>query len=665
VNLYRNNLDKAASPYLRQHASNPVYWQIWSRETLEEARRRNQLILLSIGYATCHWCHVMEHESFSDPDVAEVMNSHFVCIKVDREELPDVDAYYMDAVQAMGVSGGWPLNVILLPDGRPVFGGTYFPKHRWLRLLQDISEMWHSDKHRFEEYATALTDALRRAGPAGWGAQPEEFSEDEGEKNLQTWLDQLDRHYGGHQRAPKFPLPVVWNFLLDFSILKNKPDLADHVHFTLQKMAYGGLFDQIEGGFFRYSTDVAWHIPHFEKMLYDNAQLVGLYARAHRHRPLSLYRYIVKSTVAWLEKRLLLPEGLYASGLDADSEGREGAYYVFSDQEIRNAFHEETQPAREALGLVPHLNWEGHYHVFLKPQFETPDGHPPGERESRWLSHLAKIRLSRTLPARDYKALLAWNALLVSGLVEAHWAFPEEDFLSKAVSLAESMRKHLLHDPEKPLRCRYEDGSSVAARLDDMAHTIAAWIALGAATGRDIFWNEAAVLLEGAFRRYYNKEAGFFALTAPDESLLPGLIFETEDSVIPSSNAVMAGNLMHLGIVFGRHEWIETAQNMLRRMKTLALRHPRAHSLWLQWFNLAPQGPSLAVYTSEDERDLREIASCLMPGVMPSMARSESLLEFFSSKIRHALPDKPWQLCHLTACLPQAVHFCSLDRSNS
>lgn len=662
MNFYRNNLDKAASPYLRQHASNPVYWQTWNRETLEEARRRNKLILLSIGYATCHWCHVMEHESFSDPDVAEVMNSHFVCIKVDREELPDVDAYYMDAVQAMGVPGGWPLNVILLPDGKPVFGGTYFPKNRWLRLLQDISEMWHTDKNRFVEYATTLAEALRQVGPTGWGVQPEEFSEDEAEKNLQAWFDQLDRYYGGHQRAPKFPLPVVWNFLLDFSILKKRPDLADHVHFTLQKMAYGGLFDQIEGGFFRYSTDVAWHIPHFEKMLYDNAQLVGLYARAHRHRPLPLYRYIAKATITWLEKRLLLPEGLYASGLDADSEGQEGAYYIYSDDEIREIFHEETHPAREALGLLPQLKWEGYYHIFLKHKFETPDGNPPGEKELQWVSQLAKIRRGKTLPLRDYKALLGWNALLVSALVEAYWAFTEEDFLSKAVSLAESLRKSLLHDPENCLRCRYEDGSSVAARSDDLAHTIAAWIALGAATGRDIFWNEAAVMLEGAIKRYYNKEAGFFAIATPDESLLPDVVFETEDSVIPSSNAVMAGNLMYLGIVFGRSEWVKTAEDMQSRMKKLALRHPRAHSLWLQWFNLAPQGPSLAVYTTEDERGLREIASCLRPGVMPVMARSESSLDFFASKIRHALPDKPWHICHLTACLPPAAGFCCRDR---
>lgn len=663
MNYHRNNLDKAGSPYLRQHASNPVYWQIWNRETLEEARRRDQLILLSIGYATCHWCHVMEHESFSDPDVAEVMNNHFICIKVDREELPDVDAYYMDAVQAMGVAGGWPLNVILLPDGRPVFGGTYFPRNRWLRLLQDISEMWHTDKSRFAEYATRLTDALRQAGPAGWTEQPEGLSAEEAEKNLQAWFDQFDRFYGGHQRAPKFPLPVVWNFLLDFSILKSRPDVADHVHFTLQKMAYGGLFDQVEGGFFRYSTDVAWHIPHFEKMLYDNAQLVGLYARAHRHKPLPLYRHIVKVTTFWLEKRLLLPAGLFASGLDADSEGLEGRYYVYSDDEIQRFLHESYQGAREALGLLPSLKWEGYYHVFLKHKFETPDGQPPGEEEALWLSLLAKARENKILPARDYKALLGWNALLVSAWVEASWAFPEENYLDKAVALARSLRQSLLKDSEKPLRCHYDDGSSLSACSDDMAHTIAAWIRLGAATGEDIYWNEAAAFLEKTFESFYNPKAGFFMLSAQNESLLPDAVFETEDSVIPSSNAVMAGNLMYLGMVFGRNEWIETAQDMLRRIRKMAWRHPRAHSLWWHWLSLMPQGPSMAVCTSANETTWQEVAACLLPGVMPARVSVPNALDFFASKFQHTMHGKLWQRCHLRACLPPAASFCSLELS--
>ncbi|MCX7649813.1 MAG: thioredoxin domain-containing protein [Flavobacteriales bacterium] len=657
MNFFRNNLDKAQSPYLKQHAQNPVFWQTWHRAVFEEAQRRDCLVILSIGYATCHWCHVMEHESFSDPLVAEVMNAHYLCIKVDREELPDVDAYYMDAVQAMGIPGGWPLNLILLSDGRPVFGGTYFPKQRWLRLLQDLAELYKSEKKRFLEYAEQLALALQEYGPTG-SRVPQQTDESQLKEALNTLFQQFDTSYGGLKKAPKFPVPVWWNFVLDYALLHQRPDLADHVHFTLGKMALSGLRDHVEGGFFRYSTDAAWHIPHFEKMLYDNAQLISLFSRAYRHRHIPLYKDVVNTTTAWLEARLQLPNGLYASGLDADSAEGEGAYYTFREEELKNLGGTEFSYMAEALGILPELRWEGRYHVFPKKLF---DAFPAEGKDATYYTHvwtaLRTLRQDRPTPALDDKALLGWNALLVKAFVEAAWAFPKAGFEEKAQNLAQRLKDHFLSEKNRPLRCCYPDGTRISARSDDLALAIEAFIYLAALTGSDAHWQLAVQLMNLALETFGDPAEPFFRMTSLQENnLLPAPLYETEDSVIPSANAVMCGNLMYLGIFTGNTAWIENALRMLEAIRPMAYRYPGAHGLWLSWQSLLPEGPAISALTNRAPDKWMEVAQCYRPGVLPIKGSETSAWPFIAEKRR---APGSWHLCNVHTCLPPAAHFCA------
>ena len=319
---HTNNLINESSPYLLQHAHNPVNWHAWNNETLELAKKENKIILVSIGYSACHWCHVMEHESFENEEVAAIMNQHFINVKVDREERPDVDMVYMGAVQLMTGQGGWPLNCFALPDGRPVYGGTYFPKNQWVNVLTNIADLYKTNPEKVFEYAENLTEGLLNL------ENPKEHSEttfemDSLRKSVNKWKQLVDEENGGPNRAPKFPLPNNYLFLLQYNYFEPNSSIKKHIDTTLTKMAYGGIYDQIGGGFARYSTDMIWKVPHFEKMLYDNAQLISLYTQAYKQTPNELYKDIVYETIAFIKRELSNAEFGFYSALDADSEGVE------------------------------------------------------------------------------------------------------------------------------------------------------------------------------------------------------------------------------------------------------------------------------------------------------------------------------------------------------
>src|SRR5215217_2269386 len=319
-----NSLIKASSPYLLQHAYNPVKWYEWGPEPLQKARDENKLILVSIGYSACHWCHVMEKESFEDHEVAEVMNNDFICIKVDREERPDIDQIYMLAIQLMTGSGGWPLNCICLPDQRPVYGGTYFRKSDWINILNNVANMWDNEPEKALQYADRLTGGIRDAEKIIPNVQVSEYTAEHLKEIIEPWKRYFDMSEGGYNRAPKFPLPNNWQFMLRYSRLME--DDATHVSvlLTLEKMAMGGIYDHVGGGFARYSVDGNWHVPHFEKMLYDNAQLIGLYAEAYQYNRSAYFKEVAAESISWLEREMKSMEGLFYSALDADSEGVEG-----------------------------------------------------------------------------------------------------------------------------------------------------------------------------------------------------------------------------------------------------------------------------------------------------------------------------------------------------
>ncbi|HXC03914.1 MAG TPA: DUF255 domain-containing protein, partial [Bacteroidia bacterium] len=373
--MFTNSLIHESSPYLLQHAHNPVNWHAWNETAWEQARKENKLVLISIGYSACHWCHVMEHESFEDTTVARIMNDHFVCIKVDREERPDIDQIYMTAVQLMSGHGGWPLNCITLPDGRPVYGGTYFRKQEWMNVLFNLADLWKTEPDKALHYASQLTDGIRQAELIT--VKPEALLP-VAETLLNCWdkwSRRLDPKDGGPNKAPKFPLPNNYLFLLHFGESELVPEatrkqIREHFRLTLHQMAFGGIYDQIGGGFSRYSTDAAWKVPHFEKMLYDNAQLLSLYAEAYRINPDPLYKRIALETVAFLNRELLSPDGVYCSALDADSEGVEGKFYVWTPEELQTL----SGPDYPLLAAYYEINetgyWEHGNYILLRKEEE-------------------------------------------------------------------------------------------------------------------------------------------------------------------------------------------------------------------------------------------------------------------------------------------------------
>jgi uncharacterized protein YyaL (SSP411 family) len=368
---FSNELAKESSPYLLQHAHNPVFWYPWKKDVLAKAKAENKLLLISIGYSTCHWCHVMEQECFENEQVAEVMNQHFINIKVDREERPDVDQVYMNALQLMTGAGGWPLNIVALPDGRPVWGATYVKKDQWIDVLNQLHKLQQKQPETLIEYAEKLDEGLKTLDIISLNSNPYNFSEFNYEEIISFWSRQFDTEEGGTKRAPKFMMPNNYQFLLRYGFQTQNKELVDHVHLTLKKMAYGGIFDHINGGFSRYSVDEKWHIPHFEKMLYDNAQLVSLYSDAFRQSKNDLYKEVVYETLDFIERELTDASGAFYSALDADSINEygvleEGAYYVFTKVELKEELQEDFDLFAAYYNINPFGLWENNHYVLIR-----------------------------------------------------------------------------------------------------------------------------------------------------------------------------------------------------------------------------------------------------------------------------------------------------------
>ncbi|MFC0183552.1 thioredoxin domain-containing protein [Pseudarcicella hirudinis] len=420
-----NRLSQETSPYLLQHAHNPVNWYPWSEEALHKAKTENKPVLVSIGYSACHWCHVMERESFENEDIARIMNEHFINIKVDREERPDVDAIYMDAVQAMGVNGGWPLNVFLMPDGKPFYGGTYFPPQNWRQMLLAVNNGFSNHFEELQKSAEGFTKNMLFSESEKYGLTIEEklFSE----KGLENMFKKLafgfDAEWGGFNRAPKFPMPSIWLFMLRYFRSSNNPEALEHLKLTLNKMAQGGIYDQLGGGFARYSVDGEWFCPHFEKMLYDNGQLVSLYAEAYSLTKEPLYKETVYETIEWLSREMVNAEGGFYSALDADSEGVEGKFYTWTRHEIEQILGENAGEFCETYQVTEAGNWEDEVNILWKAEPVL------NSKFAESIRLLMLARDQRIRPGLDDKVLCSWNALMLKGLVDAYRVFNEDRFL--------------------------------------------------------------------------------------------------------------------------------------------------------------------------------------------------------------------------------------------
>jgi len=586
-----NRLANSTSPYLLQHANNPVDWYPWGPEALQKARDENKLIIVSIGYSACHWCHVMEHESFEDEQVAAVMNEYFVCIKVDREERPDVDQIYMSAVQLISGRGGWPLNCVCLPDQRPIYAGTYFKKNDWTSLLFNLADYFKQKPDDAYEYAGRLTEGIRKYESIGFVAEQPEYTKADLETIVNNWKKYFDQAEGGMGRAPKFPMPNNWQFLIRYAYLMQDEEIANMAKLTLQKMAEGGIYDHLGGGFARYSVDGLWHVPHFEKMLYDNGQLVSLYAEAYTWQPDESYRHIVDEIIAFAARELLSPQGGFYSALDADSEGVEGKFYTFDKEEIQNVLGPEAELFCIYYHITDEGNWEEEQtNILFKRGYDNDlaeamdiSVHEMLERVAASRKKLFDVRAKRIRPGLDNKVLASWNGLMLKGLCEAYRAFYEPKYLELALKNAGFIVDNLLNNGR--ISRVYRDNTNgeqggKEAFLDDYANVIEAFIALYEVTFDEQWLNHAVQLADNAIDHYFDDVSSMFYFTADDDELLIARKSEIMDGVIPSSNSVMARNLHKLGLFFDNQQYTEIAEQLLRNIVPNMAKYGSAYSNW-------------------------------------------------------------------------------------
>ncbi len=595
---YTNALINETSPYLLQHAHNPVDWYPWSKETLELAKKENKLILISVGYAACHWCHVMERESFEDTAVANIMNQHFINIKVDREERPDVDQIYMKAVQLMNNGrGGWPLNAIALPDGRPVWGGTYFPKENWVDILNKVSSVYKEDPDKMKEFAAKLTEGIKNADLITLNTKATDFSKIEIDTIVSNWTEYMDFDLGGSAGAPKFPLPNNFDFLLRYSTQTSNQKLLDYVNTSLTKMALGGIHDQVGGGFARYSVDAKWHIPHFEKMLYDNGQLVSVYANAYVATKNPLFKKIVYQTTTFVERELSNKQGGFYSSLDADSnnekgELEEGAFYVWSKEDLERLITTDFELFSDYYNISDAWKWEHENYNLHRTKTDEEitkqynlSQEDLSKKVDNWRSILLTEREKKERPRLDDKILTSWNALMLKGYTHAFRAFNDTHFLDMALKNANFIVKNQLRE-DGGLNRNFKNGkSNINAYLEDYATTIDAFLNLYQVTLDEQWLQNAKQLADYCYDHFYDTKSQLFHFTSDMDDQLIARKIDINDDVIPSSNSIMANNLFLLGHYYGNKKYADNASQMLHNVKEQALQYGGNSANWL-WLYL-------------------------------------------------------------------------------
>jgi hypothetical protein len=566
-----NRLAGETSPYLLQHADNPVDWFPWGDEALVRAKAKDRPIFLSIGYAACHWCHVMERESFEDEDTAAFLNEHFVPIKVDREERPDLDAIYMDAVQSMTGQGGWPLSAFLTPAGRPFFAGTYFPRQpghgtpSFRQVLEAIEEAWRERRNEVEAQGGRVVEVIARAAALEGSHEP---LRDEIPKEAFAQLRRgFDERWGGFGAAPKFPQPMTLEFVLRMAV-RGIPGAPEMLTTSLDRMASGGIHDQVGGGFSRYSTDAAWHVPHFEKMLYDNAQLAKLYTRAWLVTRQDRFRRVATRTLEYLLREMRQPDGGFSSSLDADSEGVEGRFFTWSWDELVGLVGEEVA---HAFGATPEGNWEGTNVLWL------PDGKKPaGSDLTAVRGRLFEARERRIRPATDDKVLTAWNAMAIQAFAEAGRAFDEPRFIEAAVTCARFLTANLRRDDGRLLRSWRDGVQGRPGFCDDHALLASAFLTLFATTGDDRWFHEAVGLADALVELFFDPDRGGFFQTGADDDPLVLRPKELYDNAVPSGNSAAADVLQRLALLSGDAERERAGVSAIRLVADALGRAPTA-----------------------------------------------------------------------------------------
>jgi len=582
-----NHLKNQTSPYLKQHMHNPVDWYPWGEEALAKAKRENKPLLVSIGYSACHWCHVMEGESFEDNEVARLMNSHFVCIKVDREERPDVDHLYMNAVQMVSGHGGWPLNCFALPDGRPFWGGTYFPKEQWKQILERVATLFTDQYDDVLKQAENITQGIANAGFVVAKAEKAAFGKTDAEQIFANLSEYLDYKEGGTKGAPKFPLPNNLEFLLHYHHQTGSSEALDHVLLSLRKMAMGGIYDQIGGGFARYATDARWKIPHFEKMLYDNGQLLSIYANAWKVNPDPLFKSVVYDSISFAERELCAQNGVFYSALDADSEGEEGRFYVWKEKELDAVLGAEAAIVKKYYQVGEKGFWEKGNNILLRDKDDKTFCDQAGIKLSdlqdvllRARTKLMQSRSERVRPGLDDKVLVSWNALMIKGLADAYAAFGEQDFLDKAMRAADFILDYAIQKNGRLYRVLNGKTGSIPGFLEDYALFAQALIRLYEVSLNVKYLEVSRRLTSYVLKHFSVEGTTLFAFSPTDGEQLPAPHFEIFDNVIPASNSVMARVLFYLAHYFEDPDWGQRSSLMLADMADKLDKYSSSFSNW-------------------------------------------------------------------------------------
>lgn len=648
---YTNMLINESSPYLLQHAHNPVEWYPWGDEAFEKAEKENKLVLISIGYSACHWCHVMEHESFEDSLTADMMNKNFINIKVDREERPDVDQVYMNAVQLMTGSGGWPLNCFALPDGRPVYGGTYFPKDKWQQTLTSLQGLKENDPTKLEEYAKNLTAGIQQSELITRNEDPLETKVEFLAQKVNEWSKYWDRKKGGPNRAPKFPLPNNYQFLLEYASLSGDQESMDFVSTTLDQMARGGIYDQIGGGFARYSTDELWKAPHFEKMLYDNAQLVSLYSEAFTATQNPRYKKIVQETLAFIERELTNKNGGFYSALDADSEGEEGKFYVWKKQELKEVLTpEEFEITKEFYNVNNKGLWEhGNYILLMDENSDDmlSEDSTLGNKLELIKSKLLTERESRIRPGLDDKILTSWNMLMIEAYLDAYIALDDEQYLQVAEQQMKFIFTNLTTEDEGLFHLHKDGESSINGYLEDYAFSISALLKMYESTFDESYISQAEYLMNYSVKHFLDEESGMFWFKSNKDKQLIAQKQENSDNVIPASNSVMAHNLFLLSKLRYNQEFEKTGKQMLSNILP-HIEYGQSYSNWLRLYLYETYPFYEIAATGKDFRKLTtELRKTYIPNKLILGAEKKSDLPLLENKF---LEEETIFVCQNKTC---------------
>ncbi|CAN5409694.1 thioredoxin domain-containing protein [soil metagenome] len=657
---HSNSLIHESSPYLLQHAHNPVNWYAWNDEVLEKAKAENKLILISVGYSACHWCHVMEHECFEDENVAKLMNDHFICIKVDREERPDIDQVYMMAVQLMTGQGGWPLNCFALPDGRPIYGGTYFPKQNWMNILLNLADVYQHEPEKAIDYAKQLTEGVKLAELVKVNPEEKDLSYETIVNSINNWKPRFDNEDGGPNKAPKFPLPNNYEFLLQYVFHSKDEETEKHIELTLKKMAYGGIYDQIGGGFSRYSVDHFWKVPHFEKMLYDNAQLVTLYSKAYQKTKNPLYKQIVSETLAFVERELTSPDGGFYSALDADSEGVEGKYYVWTKDELKELLQDKFDVFADYFNVNPRGLWEHENYILLR---NDADELVAG-RNKISIAELLKIiddckkqllpiREKRIHPGLDNKIITSWNVLMLKAYLDAYAALDESHYLDVALKNCTFLLKNCFITEQQLAHLAYIKSSKanpINGFLEDYAFTIEALLSLYETTLDENYLHKANGLMKYVLEHFQDKNSGMFYFTSDKDKALITRKMELSDNVIPASNSSIAKSLFLLGQHLELEDYVSKSKKMLNHMLPEIENYGPGYSNWailLLYFS-RPFYELAIVGKSVDEKR-KNLNKHYHPNRIFAGSASESSLPLL--KNRYKLDETLIYVCENKTCL--------------